>query len=57
MDKLHNIYPGEILLEAFLLPMQISQINSVVHHALPERLWFPARLSCSEIAVTLYYLT
>ncbi len=25
MDKLQNIHPGEILLEAFLLPMEISQ--------------------------------
>lgn len=25
MDKLHNIHPGEILLEEFLQPMAISQ--------------------------------
>ena len=44
MSKLHNIHPGEILLEEFLIPMEISQnrlardigvpprrINEIVH--------------------------
>lgn len=37
MDKLHNIHPGEILLEEFLLPMEISQTKLANSISVPPR--------------------
>ncbi|WP_124949868.1 HigA family addiction module antitoxin [Sulfuriferula thiophila] len=37
MDKLHNIHPGEILLEEFLQPMAISQTKLAHAISVPPR--------------------
>ena len=37
MDKLQNIHPGEILLEAFLLPLKISQTKLANSIGVPPR--------------------
>lgn len=37
MDKLKNIHPGEILLEEFLLPMEISQTKLAKSISVPPR--------------------
>jgi addiction module HigA family antidote len=37
MDKLKNIHPGEILLEEFLLPMEISQTRLANSIGVPPR--------------------
>lgn len=37
MSKLKNIHPGEILLEEFLLPMQISQTKLATSIGVPPR--------------------
>ena len=37
LDKLKNIHPGEILLEEFLLPMQISQTKLANSIGVPPR--------------------
>ncbi len=37
MNKLQNIHPGEILLEEFLLPMQISQTRLAQTIGVPPR--------------------
>ncbi|MFA7400253.1 MAG: HigA family addiction module antitoxin [Sideroxydans sp.] len=37
MCKLKNIHPGEILLEEFLLPMQISQTKLATSIGVPPR--------------------
>jgi len=37
MDKLHNIHPGEILLEEFLIPMGISQTRLANSINVPPR--------------------
>jgi antitoxin HigA-1 len=37
MSKLQNIHPGEILLEEFLLPMQISQTRLAHTIGVPPR--------------------
>ena len=38
MAKLQNIYPGEILLEEFLIPMEISQNRLARDIGVPPRL-------------------
>lgn len=37
MDKLQNIHPGEILLEEFLVPMEISQTRLANAMGVPPR--------------------
>jgi antitoxin HigA-1 len=37
MDKLKNIHPGEILLEEFLIPMEISQTRLANSIGVPQR--------------------
>ncbi len=37
MDKLQNIHPGEILLEEFLIPMEISQTRLANTIGVPPR--------------------
>ena len=37
MDKLQNIHPGEILLEEFLRPMEISQTRLAQSISVPPR--------------------
>ncbi len=37
MDKLQNVHPGEILLQEFLLPMQISQTKLANAIGVPPR--------------------
>jgi len=37
MSKLHNIHPGEILLEEFLIPMGISQTKLANTMGVPPR--------------------
>lgn len=36
MEKLHNIHPGEILLEEFLVPMEISAYRLAKETFLPQ---------------------